>query len=172
MATFTPEEVELVKSRGNNYCRQTWLGLYENKLSAGTKDEQEIKDFMIDKYERKRFYLDPSNIRNGISPPQPVIQKPTLEVKPKSILTNSRKDLQIKNSFNKTNGTVSTNNGSDFVADFGSADIFSATQFNNNNATTNGTTNTQASFANFDNNPIFTANSKYHFIISLIISYY
>lgn len=170
MATFTPEEIELVKSRGNNYCRQTWLGLYDNNKTQDTKDEQEIKDFMMDKYERKRYYLDPSsNLRNGFAT---MPQKATQDVnKPlKSILVNNHmvnnKDLQAKNSFNKMNGTIpTTTNGSDF-ADFGSADIFNAAQYNNNNVT-NGTT-TQPSFANFENNPIYNASSK--LIIFLIIS--
>lgn len=165
MATFTTEEVELVKSRGNDYCRKTWLGLYDDNKTQETKDEQEIKDFMIDKYERKRFYLDPSsNLRNGFTSQTNSIQKPPETKTFKNTLLNNQlnKDLQIKNNFNtmKTNGSINTNNGSDFVADFGSADIFNSAQFNNNNnVTTNGTT--QPSFANFENNPIYNATSKY-----------
>lgn len=34
------------------YCRKVWLGLCDNEQP--TKDEQQIKDFMINKYERKR----------------------------------------------------------------------------------------------------------------------
>lgn len=36
------------------YCRQIWLGLYDANHVRDTKDEQQIKDFMIAKYEKKR----------------------------------------------------------------------------------------------------------------------
>ncbi|KAJ0182053.1 hypothetical protein K1T71_002775 [Dendrolimus kikuchii] len=57
LATFTPEEIEFVKTRGNDYCRRVWLGLYEGE-SVNFTDEQSVKDFMSDKYEKKRYYLD------------------------------------------------------------------------------------------------------------------
>jgi hypothetical protein len=41
------------------YCRQIWLGLYEANHVHDTKDEQQIKDFMVAKYEKKRYvFLD------------------------------------------------------------------------------------------------------------------
>lgn len=58
MATFTQEEVELVQNRGNDYCRRTWLGLYEGAPLTEGRDEQQIHDLMVDKYERRRYYLD------------------------------------------------------------------------------------------------------------------
>lgn len=68
MATFTPEEIEFIKVRGNDYCRRLWLGLYEGE-SVNFTDEQSIKDFMSDKYEKKRYYLESSSnnvtITNG-----------------------------------------------------------------------------------------------------------
>ncbi|KAG6450379.1 hypothetical protein O3G_MSEX006547 [Manduca sexta] len=57
MATFTPEEIEIIKARGNDYCRRVWLGLYEGE-SVNFTDEQSVRDFMSDKYEKKRYYLD------------------------------------------------------------------------------------------------------------------
>lgn len=57
MATFTPEEIEFIKVRGNDYCRRVWLGLYEGE-SVNFTDEQSVKDFMSDKYEKKRYYLE------------------------------------------------------------------------------------------------------------------
>ncbi|CAH2240563.1 jg21037 [Pararge aegeria aegeria] len=62
MATFAPEEIEFIKVRGNDYCRRVWLGLYEGE-SVNFTDEQSVKDFMSDKYEKKRYYLEsPLNI--------------------------------------------------------------------------------------------------------------
>lgn len=65
MATFTPEEIDFIKMRGNDYCRRVWLGLYEGE-SVNFTDEQSVKDFMSDKYEKKRYYLESqANIANG-----------------------------------------------------------------------------------------------------------
>ncbi|XP_013182949.1 arf-GAP domain and FG repeat-containing protein 1 [Amyelois transitella] len=64
MATFTPEEIEFIKARGNDYCRRVWLGLYQGE-SVNFNDEQSVKDFMSDKYEKKRYYLD-SQVNNTI----------------------------------------------------------------------------------------------------------
>lgn len=64
MATFTPEEIEFIKARGNDYCRRVWLGLYEGE-SVNFTDEQSVKDFMSDKYEKKRYYLDSPTISNN-----------------------------------------------------------------------------------------------------------
>lgn len=36
-----------------------WLGMYGSKQL--TKDEKQIKDFMVDKYERKIYYSDPAS---------------------------------------------------------------------------------------------------------------
>ncbi|XP_028155902.1 arf-GAP domain and FG repeat-containing protein 1 [Ostrinia furnacalis] len=68
MATFTPEEIDFIKTRGNDYCRRVWLGLYEGE-SVNFTDEQSVKDFMSDKYEKKRYYLEPqsSAVSNGSS---------------------------------------------------------------------------------------------------------
>ncbi|CAK1544180.1 unnamed protein product [Leptosia nina] len=70
MATFTPEEIEFVRVRGNDYCRRVWLGLYEGE-SVNYTDEQRVRDFMSDKYEKKQYYLEsaPNNapVVNGTS---------------------------------------------------------------------------------------------------------
>lgn len=63
MATFTNEEIELLRCRGNEYCRKVWLSLYDGDRIS--KDEQQIKDFMIAKYERKRYYVKPSDLEKG-----------------------------------------------------------------------------------------------------------
>ncbi|XP_045766933.1 arf-GAP domain and FG repeat-containing protein 1 [Maniola jurtina] len=82
MATFTPEEIEFIKVRGNDYCRRVWLGLYEGE-SVNFTDEQSVKDFMSDKYEKKRYYLE--------SPPNsvPVTNGNSVKNKIKSKLASS-----------------------------------------------------------------------------------
>ncbi|XP_050527092.1 uncharacterized protein LOC126897487 isoform X2 [Daktulosphaira vitifoliae] len=65
MASFSTEEIEFVKSRGNENCQRIWLGTYD--IEQSTKDEKQIKDFMIAKYEKKIYYSDPisQKPRNG-----------------------------------------------------------------------------------------------------------
>ncbi|XP_014216002.1 arf-GAP domain and FG repeat-containing protein 1 [Copidosoma floridanum] len=60
MATFTQEEIDFLKERGNEFCRAIWLGLMPQSTSHSNKDEQKMKDFMSAKYELKRYYLDPA----------------------------------------------------------------------------------------------------------------
>lgn len=45
------------------YCRKVWLGLYDNRVSlqADGRDESKVKDFMTQKYERKRYYVAPTD---------------------------------------------------------------------------------------------------------------
>ncbi|XP_053674897.1 arf-GAP domain and FG repeat-containing protein 1 [Anopheles nili] len=57
MATFTQDEIEFLKQNGNDNCSRTWLGLWDPKRAI----KQEHRDFMIDKYERKRYYLEPAS---------------------------------------------------------------------------------------------------------------
>lgn len=59
MATFTPDEIALIKSRGNDYCRSIWMALFEGEQTK-FKDEQTLKDFLSDKYEKKRYYMESS----------------------------------------------------------------------------------------------------------------
>lgn len=69
MATFTSEEVELVQNRGNDYCRRMWLGLYEGAPLTEGRDEQQIHDLMVDKYEKRRYYIDqPVSSKNNVGP--------------------------------------------------------------------------------------------------------
>lgn len=48
------------------YCRKVWLGLYDANHAQDTRDEQHVQDFMVAKYEKKRYYLEPTpSIRTG-----------------------------------------------------------------------------------------------------------
>lgn len=53
-------------------CQKVWLGTYDSKQP--TKDEKQIKDFMVDKYEKKMYYTDPvsQKLSNGVQ------SKPTI----------------------------------------------------------------------------------------------
>ncbi|CAG2054915.1 unnamed protein product [Timema podura] len=174
MATFSPEEIELVKSRGNEYCRQIWLGLFDVNNVSDTKDEQQIKEFMIAKYERKRYYLEPSAaMKNGpvgftpspthtqsrTSTPTPTAIAAIPEVKPLSILLGSTVKPLVFNMPPQTSTNPADNmftpdkSSPAFLEDFNAGDPFSSSmQFTAN-------ISQQPSFANFDNNPAFTSSN-------------
>lgn len=50
MATFLADEVDFVRCHGNDECAKTWLGLWDSKRVI----KQDHREFMVDKYERKR----------------------------------------------------------------------------------------------------------------------
>ena len=158
MATFTTEEIDMLKSRGNDYCRSVWLGLYEG-ASPGPefRDEQSVKDFMVDKYERKRYYLDPAQaLKNGYKTPE------TSKVKPLSTLISDPKPIKLNGSTTELNRKrPEAGKNTSFAVNFDNADIFTS----NNNTTTK---TTQESFANFDDNPVFsnTNNSSEYLRVS------
>ncbi|KAH8238006.1 hypothetical protein KR032_010556 [Drosophila birchii] len=58
MATFTQDEIDFLRTHGNELCAKTWLGLWDPKRAA---HQQEQRELMVDKYERKRYYLEPAS---------------------------------------------------------------------------------------------------------------
>ena len=48
--------MEFLRARGNVYCAKVWLGLYDKSHSGAidVKDDDALKEFIINKYERKR----------------------------------------------------------------------------------------------------------------------
>ncbi|KAK7793494.1 hypothetical protein R5R35_010163 [Gryllus longicercus] len=171
MASFSTEEVELIKARGNEYCKQIWLGLYDAAHGQDSKDEQQIKDFMIAKYERKRYYVDPTTIpRNGptgfsspevqsrsrTSTPQSVGSasdgKPSANVTPTPFIQAKPLVLNVQTSVPSHDNMFTPDKPSEFLADFGSADPFSSSSQAMPNTA-------QPSFANFENNPVFSSSS-------------
>ena len=51
----------------SQYCKKVWLGLWNSTQPAEpeSRDEQKIKDFMVQKYERKRWYIPPQQVNNS-----------------------------------------------------------------------------------------------------------
>lgn len=159
MASFTQGEMDVLRMTGNKYCRSTWLGLYEGDTLTN-RDEQMTRDFMVEKYELKRYYMDAPlptvTITNGFeTTPQPVVSKPQ-EPKYKTHVSLPPINGLISD---KNNKNV---NGFDFVADFGSADIYNAVSVEKDKKN-NNTGDIQMAFANFDNNTAFSSNGALTF---------
>jgi len=64
MSSFSADEVEMMRNRGNAWCQAVWLGLFDAQSQpVDYKDDEKIKEFIIAKYEKKRYYVDPSQAR-------------------------------------------------------------------------------------------------------------
>ncbi|XP_048372926.1 arf-GAP domain and FG repeat-containing protein 2 isoform X2 [Sphaerodactylus townsendi] len=61
MTTFTESEVQFLRSRGNQACRKIWLGSFDSRTSLlpDSQDPQKLKEFLQEKYEKKRWYVTP-----------------------------------------------------------------------------------------------------------------
>lgn len=65
MTTFTEPEVLFLQSRGNEVCRKIWLGLFDARTSLipDSRDPQKVKEFLQEKYEKKRWYVPPDQVK-------------------------------------------------------------------------------------------------------------
>ncbi|XP_039180785.1 arf-GAP domain and FG repeat-containing protein 2 [Crotalus tigris] len=66
MTTFTEGEVQFLQSRGNEACRKIWLGSFDSRSSLlpDSQDPQKVKEFLQEKYEKKRWYVSPEQARS------------------------------------------------------------------------------------------------------------
>ena len=65
MATFTSSEISLIQSRGNEMCKNIYLGKYDERSKAKPESRSEhtkLKMFMEQKYEQKRLYVPPEKV--------------------------------------------------------------------------------------------------------------
>uniref|UniRef100_A0A8C2S497 Arf-GAP domain-containing protein n=1 Tax=Capra hircus TaxID=9925 RepID=A0A8C2S497_CAPHI len=65
MTTFTEPEVLFLQARGNEVCRKIWLGLFDARTSLipDSRDPQKVKEFLQEKYEKKRWYVPPDQVK-------------------------------------------------------------------------------------------------------------
>ncbi|XP_008578919.1 PREDICTED: arf-GAP domain and FG repeat-containing protein 2 isoform X1 [Galeopterus variegatus] len=65
MTTFTEPEVVFLQSHGNEVCRKIWLGLFDARTSLvpDSRDPQKVKEFLQEKYEKKRWYVPPDQVK-------------------------------------------------------------------------------------------------------------
>ncbi|CAF0743349.1 unnamed protein product [Didymodactylos carnosus] len=62
MSTFTQDEVEFIRNHGNSLNKMVYLGLYDSNtgFSPDPKDTERFKEFLSQKYERKRWFVSPT----------------------------------------------------------------------------------------------------------------
>ncbi|CAL4105068.1 unnamed protein product, partial [Meganyctiphanes norvegica] len=187
MASFTPEEITQIKSKGNQYCSAVWLGLYDAQRFPfpETKDEHKIRDFMITKYEKKRFYVEPSiavkNMPPATNSPGSSSSASTPNSNKSSVAPPAvaRPSVVASQSSGSLGGIMSSVNGSasksstpksqssiDLLADLSHGSATAPVAANTTDPfasptttavpATAGAASSQESFANFENANIFT----------------
>ncbi|XP_033760735.1 arf-GAP domain and FG repeat-containing protein 1-like isoform X1 [Pecten maximus] len=101
MTSFTPDEMEFLKCHGNDFCRKVYLGLYDSRSGPepDAREEQKVKDFMIQKYERKRFYVAPTEaMKEEAKQMNEAAMNKQPQTKPlKSLLGNNAPSLVVQN---------------------------------------------------------------------------
>ncbi|XP_037704767.1 arf-GAP domain and FG repeat-containing protein 1 isoform X7 [Choloepus didactylus] len=180
MTTFTQQEIEFLQKHGNEVCKQIWLGLFDDRSSAipDFRDPQKVKEFLQEKYEKKRWYVPPdqakvvASVHASISGSSASSTSSTPEVKPlKSLLGDSAPALHLNRGTPSQSPVVGRSQGQqqekkqfDLLSDLGS-DIFAApapqstatanfanfAHFNSHAGGSAGSVN--ANFAHFDNFP-------------------
>ncbi|XP_030071568.1 arf-GAP domain and FG repeat-containing protein 1 isoform X2 [Microcaecilia unicolor] len=104
MTTFTQQEIEFLQKHGNEVCKQIWLGLFDDRSSSipDFRDPQKVKEFLQEKYEKKRWYVPPeqakvvASVHASISGSSASSTSSTPEVKPlKTLLGESAPALHL-----------------------------------------------------------------------------
>ncbi|XP_024051016.1 arf-GAP domain and FG repeat-containing protein 1 isoform X10 [Terrapene carolina triunguis] len=142
MTTFTQQEIEFLQKHGNEVCKQIWLGLFDDRSSAipDFRDPQKVKEFLQEKYEKKRWYVPPeqakvvASVHASISGSSASSTSSTPEVKPlKSLLGESAPALHLNKGTPSQSPVIVRSQGQqqqekkqfDLLSDLGS-DIFAA----------------------------------------------
>ncbi|XP_075906733.1 arf-GAP domain and FG repeat-containing protein 2 isoform X2 [Nelusetta ayraudi] len=71
MTTFSQQEVEFLQNHGNEVGRRTWLCVFEPKTDgcSDMKDSQKFKEFLQDKYEKKKWHFSKYKNRRDVEGP-------------------------------------------------------------------------------------------------------
>ncbi|KAM6949589.1 arf-GAP domain and FG repeat-containing protein 2 [Aplochiton taeniatus] len=71
MTTFSQQEVEFLQNHGNEVGRRTWLCTFDPKTDGGfdKRDSQKLKEFLQDKYEKKKWHFSKSKNRRDVEGP-------------------------------------------------------------------------------------------------------
>uniref|UniRef100_A0A672RUH3 Zgc:114045 n=1 Tax=Sinocyclocheilus grahami TaxID=75366 RepID=A0A672RUH3_SINGR len=69
MTTFSQQEVEFLQNHGNEVGRRTWLFTFDPKTDGcfDVRDTRKLKEFLQDKYERKKWHFSKSKIRRDVN---------------------------------------------------------------------------------------------------------
>ncbi|XP_058269509.1 arf-GAP domain and FG repeat-containing protein 1a isoform X1 [Hemibagrus wyckioides] len=161
MTTFTQQEIEFLQKHGNEVCKQIWLGLYDDRSSAvpDFREPQKVKEFLQEKYEKKRWYVPPdqakvvASVHASMSGSSASSTNSTPEVRPlKTLLGDQAPALHLSRNTPSQSPVASRvqlthqDRKFDLLSDLG-GDIFSAP------ASQSSGNSGFANFANFNSHP-------------------
>jgi hypothetical protein len=179
MSSWTDDEVQELRMKGNDYCRRTWLKNAPPPGSGGRPKEGDhvdvFKRFVVDAYERKKYYGEDDGLlpSQGVATAIPVSQDPPAAVArsrqlptvrapvaPPVAAPNPAPDL-LDFSAAESEST-STAPATSFQANF---DAFHPTPAPATTSTSGNNASFNATFANFESAPV-PATSGFGFISS------
>ncbi|CAF97585.1 unnamed protein product [Tetraodon nigroviridis] len=149
MTTFTAQEIEFLQKHSNEVCKHIWLGLYDDRTSVvpDFREPQKVKEFLQEKYEKKRWYVPPDQARAvqvSVSGSSASSTGSTPEVQPLKALQLNKTPLRQSPGLPRSQPHSTTQEKKfDLLSDLG-GDIFAAPPTHTSNS---------ANFANFAHFP-------------------
>ncbi|XP_034469259.1 arf-GAP domain and FG repeat-containing protein 1b isoform X3 [Hippoglossus hippoglossus] len=152
MTTFTQQEIEFLQKHSNEVCKHIWLGLYDDRTSVvpDFREPQKVKEFLQEKYEKKRWYVPPdqaravASVQGSVSGSSASSTGSTPEVKPLKTLQLNKTPLRQSPGLSRSQAhSAAQEKKFDLLSDLG-GDIFAAPPTQNASST---------NFANFAHFP-------------------
>ncbi|XP_041848747.1 arf-GAP domain and FG repeat-containing protein 1-like isoform X2 [Melanotaenia boesemani] len=165
MTTFTQQEIEFLQKHSNEVCKHIWLGLYDDRtlVVPDFREPQKVKEFLQEKYEKKRWYVPPdqarvvASVQASVSGSSASSTGSTPEVQPLKTLQLNKTPLRQSPGLARAQAhSVAQEKKFDLLSDLG-GDIFAAPS-----AQTASSTNF-ANFAHFPSQSAPQVNSNTNF---------
>uniref|UniRef100_A0A673AQP7 Arf-GAP domain and FG repeat-containing protein 1-like n=1 Tax=Sphaeramia orbicularis TaxID=375764 RepID=A0A673AQP7_9TELE len=134
MTTFTQQEIEFLQKHSNEVCKHIWLGLYDDRTSVvpDFREPQKVKEFLQEKYEKKRWYVPPdqaravASVQASVSGSSASSTGSTPEVQPLKTLQLNKTPLRQSPGLGRSQAhTAAQEKKFDLLSDLG-GDIFAA----------------------------------------------
>ncbi|XP_074545380.1 arf-GAP domain and FG repeat-containing protein 1b isoform X3 [Halichoeres trimaculatus] len=132
MTTFTHQEIEFLQKHSNEVCKHIWLGLYDDRTSVvpDFREPQKVKEFLQEKYEKKRWYVPPDqarvNVQASVSGSSASSTGSTPEVQPLKTLQLNKTPLRQSPGLGRSQAHAAAQEKKfDLLSDLG-GDIFAA----------------------------------------------
>ncbi|XP_019958546.1 arf-GAP domain and FG repeat-containing protein 1b isoform X3 [Paralichthys olivaceus] len=134
MTTFTQQEIEFLQKHSNEVCKHIWLGLYDDRTSVvpDFREPQKVKEFLQEKYEKKRWYVPPdqaravASVQASVSGSSASSTGSTPEVKPLKTLQLNKTPLRQSPGLSRSQAhSAAQEKKFDLLSDLG-GDIFAA----------------------------------------------
>ncbi|XP_034743051.1 arf-GAP domain and FG repeat-containing protein 1b isoform X2 [Etheostoma cragini] len=151
MTTFTHQEIEFLQKHSNEVCKHIWLGLYDDRtlVVPDFREPLKVKEFLQEKYEKKRWYVPPdqaravASVQASVSGSSASSTGSTPEVQPLKTLQLNKTPLRQSPGLGRSQAhSAAQEKKFDLLSDLG-GDIFAAP------ATQSSTSANFANFAHF-----------------------